>query len=175
MAGSVLGMLIGIYFVRVAVLGVRVFGTLAAPGDAGQTGEAGAVARGFVQMKESLEQGPAGAVMEQVDPLPGSFYSTVEKIGQMTSKPESAQRFIEFPGIAPLAAHSKILALRDDPEIVRDALAGNYLALIRNPNVISVANDPEIFELLKQVEFQKALDYAVTTPDNRPVPSRDEL
>jgi len=174
-AGSVMGMLIGIFFVWLAVLGVRVFGTLVGQGNSGQTGESGAVARGFAQMKESLEQGPAGAVMEQVDPIPGSFYSTIAKIGQMTSKPESAQRFIDFPGIAPLAAHSKILALRDDPEIARDALAGNYFALIRNPHVISVANDPEIFELLKKVEFQKALDYAVATPDNRPVPSRNDL
>jgi hypothetical protein len=175
--GAMAGMFVGIFLVWVGVLGVKVLGTLAAPGvtASGAQREAGAVVRGLTQMKLSLEDGPAGAVMEQIDPIPGTVYSTIGKIGLMSSSQESAKRFVEFPGVAPLFEHPKMLALRDDPEIAREALARNYLALMRNPRVVAAANDPEIVALLQKLEFQKALDYAVTTPDNRPDPRRNKF
>lgn len=188
--GAFLGMLIGGFLVWIAVLGVRLLGTLAAPGTTASHGvgdgpaasasgrslsQPSSVAFSLTQIKQSLERGPAGAVMEQIDPIPSTIYTTIEKIGLMVSDEQRAQRFMQFSGVAPLIEHPKMLALRDDPTIARDAFARNYLALIRNPKVISLANDPEIRELLQKLEFQKALDYAVSTPDNRPVPHREAL
>lgn len=186
--GAFLGMLIGGFLVWVAVLGVRLLGTLAAPGTTASHGagdgpaasasgrslsQPNSIAFSLTQIKQSLERGPAGAVMEQIDPIPGTIYTTIEKIGLMVADEQRIQRFMQFSGVAPLIEHPKMLALRDDPAIARDAFARNYLALIRNPKLISLANDPEIRELLQKLDFQKALDYAVSTPDNRPVPHRE--
>ena len=190
--GALAGMCVGVFLVWLGMLGIKLLGTLAAPGATAHARtevvqvsdrgipvpapqEPGAVVRGLAQMKRSLEQGPAGAVMEQIDPIPGTVYTTIGKVGQMTASQESAKRFAEYPGVAPLMTHPKMLALRDDPEIARAALSNNFLALMRNPRVVSLANDPEIIGLLQKLEFQKALDYAVSTPDNRPVPQRNKL
>ena len=36
----------------------------------------------------------------------------------MVSKPESAERFSSFPGAQQLSNHPRLVALRDDPEIL---------------------------------------------------------
>ncbi len=190
-AGAFAGMLVGIFLVWVAMLGIRVLGTLTEQGtsatraggnveirprgSASSSRQPGAVARGLTQMKHSLEHGPAGAVIEQMDPIPGTVYSTIEQIGTVVSDAHTTKRFVDFPGVAPLITHPKMIALRDDPEIARAALDRDFLSLMRNPRVVSMTNDPEIMELVRQLEFQKALDYAVSSPDNRPAPRREEL
>jgi hypothetical protein len=117
--------------------------------------------RSLAEMKHSLEQGAAGAVVQQVDPVPQTIYSTISKVGAMASNTQSVERFITFPGVRPLAEHPKVLALQRDPQIARDVMARNYLGLLRNPAIVQVANDPEVLALIRKLEFQKALDHAL--------------
>jgi hypothetical protein len=112
-------------------------------------------------MKQSLEQGPAGMVVQQVDPIPGTLYGILHKLVMMVSDDKSVDRFLSFPGVRPLLDHPKVAALQNDPEITRDLISRNYLALISNPHIISAANDPEIAELMRKFQFEKALDYAI--------------
>jgi hypothetical protein len=58
--------------------------------------------------------------------------------------------------------------LQKDPDIARDLVAGNYLALVRNDRIIRAANDQEIAELMSKFEFEKALDYALRKPEKQP-------
>jgi hypothetical protein len=188
LAGAVLGGLMGLFIVWIMVLGIRVLGTVAetrieAAKHPVQTVRGkptpkpipqapGPWVQRLAKIKQALEQGAAGAVVEQVDPIPGTLYSLLSRVGQMISNEQSIDRFLAYPGVKMLTEHPKIAALQKDPEIARDLIAGNYLALVRNDRIIRAANDEEIAELMQKFEFEKALDYALRKPDKQPVPTR---
>jgi hypothetical protein len=56
---------------------------------------------------------------------------------------------------------------------LQEVAAHDYLALLRNPRIVEAANDPEVTALIKQLEFEKALDYALRPPD-QPTPDKLE-
>jgi uncharacterized membrane protein required for colicin V production len=181
-SGACVGALYGLFLVWIAVLAIRLLGSVAetqiavaknphlslgkpTPTPTPPATPPSAVVRGLAQMKQSLEQGAAGAVVQQVDPIPGTLYTILHKLGVMVSDEKSVDRFLAFPGVKPLLAHPKIAALQNDAEITRDIVNRNYFNLIRNPRIIAAANDAEIGELMRQFEFEKALDYAIRRPE----------
>ncbi len=183
--GALIGGLFGVFLVWIAVLSIRVLGTLAEADvaissahrrtterrlkvDARSRPSAKGV-RQIAEMKRSLEEGTTGAVVEQVDPIPDRLYAMLGKLGQMFSDEQSMERFMSHPGVRPLAQHPKIVALQEDPVIARDVLSRNYFGLIRNQRIVEAANDPGIGELMRHVEFEKALDYAVASRENDPL------
>jgi hypothetical protein len=184
LSGSICGAVYGLFLVWIMVLAIRLLGSVAetqlaaannppvAPGKARSPATApaqpSAVVLTLARMKESLEQGTAGAVVQQVDPIPGTLYGILHKLGTMVSDEKSVDRFLAYPGARTLLAHPKIAALQNDPEIARDLVNRNYFALIRNPHIITAANDREIGELMRKFEFEKALDYAIHPPEERP-------
>jgi hypothetical protein len=93
--------------------------------------------------------------------VPTNAYETLGKVGKVVSDPDSAQRFLSFPGAHELSEHPKIVALRDDPEIQRLIAQGRYLDLLQDQKIIDAANDPALFEQIKKFDLQQALDYAV--------------
>lgn len=177
--GALLGVGLGVFMVWVAVLAVRVLGTVAetelaaAQRPAGRAverslrTEPSALASGLAHLKQSLERGATGSVVERVDPIPGWAYALLASIGEMISNPESIERFLAYPGVKKLSQHPKIIALQADPEIVRDALGRDYVALMRNDRIVAAANDPELGVMLRELEFQKALDHALRRPPSR--------
>jgi uncharacterized membrane protein required for colicin V production len=176
--GALFGALFGVVIVWVAAMGVRVLGTLAETEITAQRQRSGravrraaapppnAMIRGLAEMKQSLDQGATGRVIDQVDPIPAKVYATLGKVGQLVQRQESMARFLEYPGIQPLAEHAKIATLQRDPQILKEVEERDYLALLRNPRIVEAANDPEVASLVKQVEFEKALDYALHAPEN---------
>ena len=176
-SGAALGGCIGLFLVWIAVLAVRVLGTVAEteieaahhpvnsvrgrPTPKPIPAPPNGMVRGLAHMKRSLEQGMAGAMVEQVDPIPGTLYKLLSKVGQMISSEQSIDRFLSYPGVKTMTDHPKIAALNNDPDIARDLIARNYFALIRNEQIILAANDPEIAAEMKKLEFEKALDYAL--------------
>ncbi len=178
-AGAAIGGLMGLFVVWIAILGIRVLGTVAKtqidaarqPAAAVQGKRApkpvakpSSLVRGLAHIKESLEQGATGAVVEHVDPIPGTLYSLITKVGQMISNEQSIDRFLAYPGVKTLTEHPKIAALHSDPEIAKNLIAQNYFALVRNERIIHAANDREIGELMVKFEFEKALDHALAKP-----------
>ena len=178
LSGAALGAVYGLFLVWIAILAVRLLGSVAetqiavaknphltlgkpTPTPTPKPTPPSAVVRGLAQMKHSLESGAAGAMVQQVDPIPGTLYSILHKLGVMVSDEKSVNRFLSFPGVQPLLAHPKVAALQIDPDITRDIINRNYLALIRNPRIVAAANDAEIGELMRKFEFEKALDYAI--------------
>ena len=181
-AGAFIGGLMGLFVVWIAVLGIRLLGTVAKtqieasrqpqtasrgklPAKAPQP--PGFIVRGLAGIKDSLEQGTTGAVVEHVDPIPGTLYSLLTKVGQMISNEQSIDRFLAYPGVKTLTEHPKIAALHSDPEIAKNLIAQNYFALVRNEHILRAANDREISELMVKFEFEKALDFALTKPKAR--------
>ena len=180
-AGAVFGMFYGLFLVWITVLAIRLLGSVAetqiavaknphlslgkpTPKPPPATPPS-AVVVGLAHMKQSLEQGTAGAMVQQVDPIPGTLYGILHKLGVMVSDEKSVDRFLAYPGVKPLLAHPKIAALQNDPDITRDIVNRNYFALIRNRHIITAANDAEIGDLMRRFEFEKALDYAIHPAD----------
>jgi uncharacterized membrane protein required for colicin V production len=184
-SGSVCGAIYGLFLVWITVLAIRLLGSVAETQIAVASNPHLSVAKAsaaptptpvptppspvivtLAHMKESLEQGTAGAVVQQVDPIPGTLYGILRKLGMMVSDDKSVDRFLSYPGAKTLLAHPKIAALQNDPEITRDIVNRNYFSLIRNPHIIAASNDAEIAELMKKFEFEKALDYALRRPEH---------
>ena len=178
LTGALVGMLFGIFLVWVGVIGIRVLGTVAETNVSAskrlptsgramdeQSAEPSPMVRSLVELKHSLEKGTTGTVVQQLDPVPGGVYRTIEKLGLMIGNSQSLFRFMDYPGVKPLAEHPKIRALQEDPEIAKQVSDRDILALIRNPHVVAAANDPEIMKLIGGLEFEKALDYAVGKPE----------
>lgn len=181
LSGACVGAMYGLFLVWIAILAIRLLGSVAetqiavaknphlslgkpTPTPTPAPTPPSAVVRGLAQMKHSLESGAAGAVVQQVDPIPGTLYGILHKLGVMVSDEKSVNRFLSFPGVQPLLAHPKVAALQSDQEITHDIIERRYLRLLRNPRIIAAANDAEIGELMRKFEFEKALDHAIRPP-----------
>ena len=183
-SGACVGAVYGLFLVWIAILAIRLLGSVAetqiavaknphltlgkpTPTPTPKPTPPSAVVRGLAQMKQSLETGAAGALVQQVDPIPGTLYGILHKLGVMVSDEKSVSRFLSYPGVQPLLAHPKVAALQNDQEITRDIIQRRYLNLIRNPRIVAAANDAEIGELMRKFEFEKALDYAIRKPEEK--------
>jgi uncharacterized membrane protein required for colicin V production len=178
-AGALVGVVSGLLFIWGLVVMVRLLGTIAEseietrrlalekPAAHFQTAKnpapLNATVRSLAQMKHSLEHGATGPVVDFVDPLPHKTYEIMGKIGRIVSSAESTDRFFHFPGAQSLAEHPKIVALRQDPTVLREINARNYVGLLKNRRLVDALNDPELAALIRRFEFEKALDYSLDT------------
>jgi uncharacterized membrane protein required for colicin V production len=171
--GAAVGALYGVVLVVIALIGIRLLGTVAeaqvtADANGPQRKETPPLLRGLAQLKRSLTDSPAAVAVEKVDPVSEEFYGTLEKVGTMAGDAKSVERFSEYPGVRPLLEHPKMLALLNDPEIARAATEHDYVALLSSRLLMQTAGDPELVELMHNLELQKALDYALRKTDNGP-------
>jgi uncharacterized membrane protein required for colicin V production len=185
-AGSVLGFFFGLLILWLVVVSVRAVGAVAEaqlrrrapPEYADKSGmwhalevrrrflaesndDCAAFAASLARLKNSVERGPLGEAVRQIDPVPQKNYEMLGKLAAVLYSPERTRRFLSFPGARELSEHPKIAALRDDPEIAATIAQGQFLELLRNPRVIEVANDPVIAKRIKKFQFERALDYAL--------------
>jgi uncharacterized membrane protein required for colicin V production len=183
--GAVLGLVFGIFFVWLVVVGIRSVGAVAEsslrtqstmamsmtqtvhPVDErrklfGQSNEEpSALAPSLARLKNSIETGVLGAAVKRADVVPAQVYDNLGKIGAVVANPDAAERFLSFPGARELSQHPKIIALRDDSEISDMATRRRYLDLLQNDKIIDAANDPDLRARLKSFDVTAALDYAI--------------
>jgi Colicin V production protein len=114
----------------------------------------------LARLKNSVELGKLGDVVRQTDMTPPAVYQTLKDAGTVCANPESARRFLSFPGAIELSEHPKIVALRNDPEIADLIREGRILDLLQNRRVLEAANDPTLVEKVKRFDIKKALEYA---------------
>jgi hypothetical protein len=170
LGGAFLALVTGIIFVGALLVSIRFYGTLAEP--RAELDPATATARHLapapewlarmVKLKQALESGILGELFRRADPVPPRVYDDTKKIGEVLANPRAMDRFLSFQNVRPLAEHPKVVALRNDPELQKAAQTGSYTTLLKNPRLVAAMNDPEIARLLKGVQFEKALDYALT-------------
>jgi hypothetical protein len=122
--------------------------------------EESTLAASLTRLKNSLELGAVGNAIARTDPVPSKTYEMLGKVGNVFSNPESAQKFLTFPGAHELSEHPKIVALRDDRQISDMMAQGRFLDLLRDQRIIDAANDPALASQIKKFDLQKALDYA---------------
>jgi hypothetical protein len=183
LSGAAIGFLFGAFLIWLLVVGIRSLGSVAEVQL--QTNAANTPARRFLapgavprpvptaenldsslmvslaRLKNSVELGSVGQLVKTADVVPSSVYQTLGKVGKIASDPESAARFLSYPGARELSENPKILALRADPEITDMIARGKILELLQDQRLIEAANDPALAAMVKSFEFQKALDYAV--------------
>ncbi|HXX42962.1 MAG TPA: CvpA family protein [Chthoniobacterales bacterium] len=183
--GAVLGIFFGAFFIWLIVVGIRSVGAIADSklrsdsSTKNATGElihavderremfgeltepTPSLVPSLAQLKNSLETGPVGNIVERADIVPAQTYAALGKIGTVVSNPGAAERLLSFPGTRELAEHPKIIALRNDPEISEMIEQGRYLELLQNEKLIDAANDPDLRARLKRFDLNEALDYAV--------------
>jgi hypothetical protein len=186
LGGALIGTAFGVFLLWFSLIALRLLGTIAEtelkvaqappvrPEVAARLGKAGRHApkapeyhdpgifvRGIASAKHSMEEGPAGAFIDKVDPLPGRIYSMMAKTTRVLASQTGIEHFIEFPGVKKLSENSRIRSLLNDPEIARAARDRHYIELMKNPQLVNALNDPEVMEMVKRIELEKALDYAL--------------
>lgn len=184
--GAFLGILFGLFFLWLLVVGIRTLGAIAeaevnarAPSNIPAFDERMARTRGpaprttvnvpdqnsltfsLARLKKSIELGTVGDVVKQTDVLPSGIYETLGKVGEIFARPERASRFLSYPGVTELVDNPKLLALRADPEIANMIQQGRLLDLLQDERLIEAANDPELRAQLKRFNFKGALDHAL--------------
>lgn len=171
-SGAILGAAFGLFLLLIGAVGIRLLGSIAQhelSGKKHRNAASNPVASRLARIKQSLSEGPAGAVVEKVDPIPSGVYDLLGKVGEMTSQPESLSRFSENPNVQALSSHPKILALQNDPEIAKAAEEQDFLSLLRNPKLVAAANDPEVIRLVGALDLNKAIDFAL-----KPAPEKQQ-
>jgi len=180
-SGAAIGLFFGAVFFWMIVVSVRAIGALADAQLSGRLNSSAAglhafevrrhslpapeeestLAASLTRLKNSLELGAIGNAITRTDPVPSKTYEMLGKVGNVFSNPESAQKFLTFPGVHELSEHPKIVALRDDPEISDMIARRRFLDLLQDQRIIDAANDPALREQIKKFDLRGALDYAV--------------
>ena len=170
LSGGILGFCIGLFFIWIAVLGIRLLGTVAelelrtqplAKGTEPKR-ELPPAVKAIAEMKHSFDGSSIGPMSSHVDPIPANAYEVLRKTVRLVSDPEALQRLVKYPGSKPLVEHPKMIALAKDPEILDLIRKGDLNGLLKNKHVLEVTNDPEMMELVKKFDFDKALDFSLT-------------
>ncbi|MGB8169193.1 MAG: CvpA family protein [Chthoniobacteraceae bacterium] len=175
LAGAAIGAVYGMVLVGALALGLRLLGSVAetklgieknARFSGGKPAKRDPLAARLAAAKEAVEAGPGGALLRAVDPLPETTYATLNKLATLASDSRSIERFIQYPGVRPVMAHPKVLALINDPEVNKAITEHRYLSLLSNPRLIAAANDAEVAARVRAIDFEQALDHALHKPDS---------
>lgn len=177
--GAFTGIVFGLFFIWLILVGIRSVGAVAdaqvqahpRPETPGPTSDADrslkiehfdadSLASFLARLKNSVEMGKLGDVVKQTDVTSPAVYQTLKDVGTVVANPDSARRFLSFPGAVELSEHPKIVALRNDPEITRLIREGRILELLQHPRILEAANDPTLTEKVKQFDMRKALEFA---------------
>jgi hypothetical protein len=126
------------------------------------------VADGLLTLKESIELGSAGRLLESVDALPPDFYELVLQIGKVTSDQQKMLRFLEYPGIQKILQNPRILDLMNDPSVMQASKEKNIFLLLSNKTVAAAVEDRELAEQLKKIDSRAALKFALESPSPSP-------
>ncbi|MFL6590301.1 MAG: CvpA family protein [Chthoniobacterales bacterium] len=184
LTGAFTGLCFGFFFIWLVLVGIRSVGSVAEAQTTArprpsrsrsasngtkpialQNLDGDSLSTFLARLKNSVEQGKLGDVIKQTDVTPPGVYQSLKDAGTVAANPESARRFLSFPGAVELSEHPKIVALRNDPEVARLIREGHILELLQNRCVLDAANDPTLVEKVKQFDIKKALEYAAKEKD----------
>ena len=128
--------------------------------------------RTLAALKEFLEKGPLGGVAKSIDILPTESYDRMARLGELSRNPDAMMRFLDDPGVQKIVAHPRVQALLDDPEVIQATETKNFVALLQSRTVMNALTDPSLQKLVTEIDFEKALDRALATPQNPPPPKK---
>ena len=178
-SGALTGIVFGLFFIWMILVGIRSVGAIADaqvqahppvvsqppasradPARPFENLDANALTSFLARLKNSVELGRTGDLLKKTDVTPPAIYQALRDAGTVAANPESARRFLSFPGAIELSEHPKIVALRNDPEVTDLIRQGRVLELLQHPRVLAAANDPTLVEKVKKFDIKKALEFA---------------
>ena len=162
--GALFGLLTGLLLLWGGISLVRTSGAIA------QADKSRTESSALVTLKNSLEQGPLGGVVESVDILPAEAYARIVRVGELSKNPDAMVRFLDDPGVQEILAHPRMQAVLNDPQVVQAAETQNYLVLLQSRTILEAATDPSLQKLVMSLDLQKALDHALPPAQNPAVP-----
>jgi hypothetical protein len=173
--GALFGFLMGLAILLGSISIVRSLGTLAdsriEAGAPEPPRSVQASVAGLVILKESLELGSTGRLLESVDILPPDFYELVHQIGRVTGDQERMRRFLDYPGIQKILRNPRVIELLNDPGLIRAAQEKDIFVVFNNKAVAAAAKDPALAEQLREVDLRAALKFALESPQTSPQPA----
>ena len=124
----------------------------------------------LVRFKQSLDTGPAGAVLNGTDPVPQRhiYRDSSARSRKVISNVDSMQRFASYPGTRALShesAHHRRCS--ETPHVARQVTKRDFVGLLGNPKIVAAVNDPSLEMLVRNFELEKALDYALTANSSK--------
>ena len=184
LSGAFTGIVFGLFFLWLILVGIRSVGAVAdaqvqahprrdTQPSASQSDkplaleniDANALTSFLARLKNSVELGSVGDLLKKTDVTPPAVYQILKDAGTVSANPETARRFLSFPGAVELSEHPKIVALRNDPEIAELIRQGRIVELLQHPRVLAAANDPTLVARVKQFDIKKALEFAAKKND----------
>jgi hypothetical protein len=171
--GALFGLLTGLFILWGAVSIIRTSGAIAKSSIVGHNSQATpASARTFAVLKDSLEMGPIGEIVEFIDILPSDAYENMTRLGQLTKNQDALLRFLDYPEMQEILAHPRIQALLQDPVVVQSAENKNIISLLQSRSLLNAATDPSLQKLIISLDLEKALDYAMPPKQNLNSPKK---
>jgi len=171
--GAFFGLLTGLFILWGGVSLIRASGAVAKSGMAGRNSQsAPAMAITLATLKDSLEMGPVGDMVESIDVLPSEAYGHITRLGQLTKDPDAMMRFIDYPGVQEIIGHPRVQAILQDPVVVQSAENKNFIVLLQNRSVLNAATDLSLQKLVMELDLEKALDYAMPPKQNPTSPKK---
>lgn len=165
MGGGLFGLIFGLLVLWGGLSLFRTLGAWAAAETAAPGGGS------FVAIKESLEEGATGRLVDKVDIVPSNVYGLLTKLLRVTRSPGATARFFAYPETQRLLARPEVMELLTDPAVVGAASEGNYLSLLTSAKLAEVAADPSVQDAFKTFPLENALDYALQESAPSPVPT----
>ena len=165
MGGGLFGLIFGLLVLWGGLSLFRTLGAWAAAETAAPGGGS------FVAIKESLEEGATGRLVDKVDIVPSNVYGLLTKLLRVTRSPGATTRFFAYPETQRLLARPEVMELLTDPAVVGAASEGNYLSLLTSAKLAEVAADPSVQDAFKTFPLENALDYALQESAPSPVPT----
>ena len=166
LGGAVCGLLFGLFFLWGGISVIRSLGLLGEMRllkveQQGLPASSDPLACNLVRLKKSLEIGPTGKWLTQLDPLSPAFYETTRKSMLVVKDRETMLRFMNAPSTQKLLANPSLAKLLQDHQVQEAMASGNIILLFQNKNVQRAFQDPVLFQELKDFDLLGALNYAL--------------
>ena len=187
MLGAILGVAFGTFMFLITTDLVRAIGTVAKAQmedraqekqipNAQAPPDPGPLVRNFAKLKDGLDEGASGKFLKRYEASSTTHvFATIAKIGIMASRPEAVDRFLLYPGVAKLAQHPKLVAVKNDPEVFKLLENHSFVKLLRHEKILALATDADFKAAMEKMEFEKALDYALEKPKPKASADPSEL
>jgi Colicin V production protein len=152
--GAAIGAGCGLLLVFCVLIGVKIMGRIAANQVEIQqvkNENCGVFIRNLAKLKNSVELGYAGRVIEWMDPIPKRFYQELDQYSRLIADPEALSTSLRRIWVDP-----QIIEIERDPEIVSDLQRGDILAVCTNRKVAALLNDPQLPRVFAQGDLDAA-------------------
>jgi hypothetical protein len=164
LGGAAIGVGCGLLFVFCALIGVKIIGRIAedqveiqqAKNEGSET-----LILNLAKLKNSVELGYGGRVLDLVDPFPNHFYRELDQYSRVFADPETIRKLVEYPGFHRIWESPQILEIERDPELAAEVRRGNILGVFTNRKVVALLSDPQIRGVFSQEDLEAALNYAL--------------